>query len=64
MHKNSKQILPEKYQAELVSGSEDTHYSINEGKLLFVAIGALKEERAKTKEFEERLVKLEKMLGV
>lgn len=58
------EILPEKYRATLVSGSEDTHYSINEGKLLFIAIGALKEERAKTKELEERLAKLEKMLGV
>ena len=58
------EILPEKYKAELVSGSEDTSYSINEGKLLFIAIGALKEERAKTKELEERLAKLEKMLGV
>lgn len=59
-----KEILPEKYRATLVSGSEDTSYSINEGKLLYVAIGALKEERAKTKELEERLAKLEKMLGV
>lgn len=58
------EILPEKYRAELINGSEDTHYSINEGKLLFIAIGALKEERAKTKELEERLAKLEKMLGV
>lgn len=58
------EILPEKYRATLVSGSEDTSYSINEGKLLYVAIGALKEERAKTKELEERLAKLEKMLGV
>lgn len=58
------EILPEKYRATLVSGSEDTSYSISEGKLLFVAIGALKEERAKTKELEERLAKLEKMLGV
>ena len=59
-----KEILPEKYRATLVSGSEDTSYSINEGKLLYVAIGALKEERAKIKELEERLAKLEKMLGV
>ena len=59
-----KEILPEKYRAELVSGSEDTHYSINEGKLLFIAIGALKEERAKTKELEERLAKIEAKLGV
>lgn len=58
------EILPEKYRAELVGGSEDTQYTINEGKLLFIAIGALKEERAKTKELEERLAKLEKMLGV
>ena len=59
-----KEILPEKYRAELVNGSEDTHYSINEGKLLFIAIGALKEERAKTKELEERLARLEAKLGV
>lgn len=58
------EILPEKYRAELVGGSEETQYTINEGKLLFVAIGALKEERAKTKELEERLAKLEKMLEV
>lgn len=58
------EILPEKYRATLVSGSEDSSYSINEGKLLYVAIGALKEERAKTKELEERLAKLEKLLGV
>ena len=58
------EILPEKYRATLVSGSEDTSYSINEGKLLYVAIGALKEERAKTKELEERLARLEAKLGV
>ena len=58
------EILPEKYRAELVGGSEETKYTINEGKLLFITIGALKEERAKTKELEERLAKLEKMLGV
>ena len=58
------EILPEKYRATLVSGSEDSSYSINEGKLLFVAIGALKEERAKTKELEERLARLEAKLGV
>lgn len=58
------EILPEKYRAELVGGSEDTSYSINEGKLLFIAIGALKEERAKTKELEERLARIEAKLGV
>ncbi len=58
------ELLPEKYRATLVSGSEDTSYSINEGKLLYVAIGALKEERAKTKELEERLARLEAKLGV
>lgn len=57
-----KVILPEKYQAELVSGSEDTQYSINEGKLLYLAIGALKEERQKTKELEERISRLEKLM--
>lgn len=57
-----KAILPEKYQAELVGGSEDTQYTINEGKLLFVAIGALKEEREKTKELEERLARLEELI--
>ena len=47
-----------------MAAAKDTSYSINGGKLLYVAIGALKEERAKTKELEERLAKLEKMLGV
>lgn len=58
------EILPEKYRATLVCGSEDTSYSINEGKLLYVAIGALKDEQKKTKELEERLSKIEKLLGV
>ena len=57
-----KAILPEKYQAELVDGSEDTSYSINEGKLLYVAIGALKDEMKKTRELEERLARIEKLL--
>lgn len=57
-----KEILPEKYQAELVSGSEEEYYSINEGKLLYIAIGALKDEMQKTKDLEERLKKIEKLL--
>lgn len=56
------EILPEKYRATLVSGSEDTSYSINEGKLLFVAIGALKDEMKKTKDLEARLERIEKLL--
>lgn len=56
------EILPEKYRATLVSGSEDTSYSINEGKLLYVAIGALKDEMKKTKELEARLERIEKLL--
>lgn len=57
-----KEILPEKYQAELVSGSEEEYYSINEGKLLYIAIGALKDEMQKTKDLEERLERVEKLL--
>lgn len=56
------EILPEKYRAELVSGSEEEYYSINEGKLLYIVIGALKDEMQKTKSLEDRLAKLEKLL--
>ena len=57
-------ILPEKYRATLVNGSEDTSYSINEGKLLYVAIGALKDAQRKINELEERVHTLEEEMGV
>lgn len=58
-----KAILPDKYRANLISGSEDTYYSINEGKLLYVAIQALKDEKEKVKSLEDRINKLEELLN-
>lgn len=52
-------ILPDKYKDSFVLGNENDYYSINEGKLLYIAIGALKDEMQKTKELEERIKKLE-----
>lgn len=51
-------ILPEKYKESFISGheTEDDHLSVNETKLLYVALLALKDQ-------EKRIAELEKKLG-
>ena len=51
-------ILPEKYKESFISGheTEEDHLSVNETKLLYVALLALKDQ-------EKRIAELEKKLG-
>lgn len=58
--------LPEKYvKSYIAEGDDEERYlSINEGKMTYMLLGALKEERKKRIELEERLARLEKIYGL
>lgn len=58
-----KEVLPEKYQKELISGDEDSYYSINESKLVYVVMKALQDEMYKNEVLEDRVEELEKEIG-
>lgn len=58
-----KEALPEKYRDGIVIGDEDTTYSVCESKLIFILWNALKKEREKTKNLEERIEKLESKMN-
>lgn len=50
----------------MVSGQEtETDYlAVNDGKMVYIALGALKQQLEINKRLEERIAKLEKLLGV
>jgi hypothetical protein len=61
-----KEVAPEDLKEHLVSGveTEEDYLSVNDGKMVYIALGALKEQLEINKRLEERIAKLEKLLGV
>lgn len=61
-----KEVAPEDLKEHLVSGveTEEDYLSVNDGKMVYIALGALKEQLEINRRLEERIAKLEKLLGV
>lgn len=57
------QILPNEYLKSMIYINDDGFYSINETKLIYWLIGALKEEVKRNDNLEDRVKKLEEKVG-
>lgn len=57
------QILPNEYLKSMIYINDDGFYSINETKLIYWLIGALKEEIKRNDSLEDRVKKLEEKVG-
>lgn len=57
------QILPNEYLKSMIYINDDGFYSINETKLIYWLIGALKEEIKRNDNLEDRVKKLEEKVG-
>lgn len=56
-------IIPSKYMDSMIYVDDDGFYSINESKLIYWLIGALKEEIKRNDNLEDRIKKLEEKVG-
>ena len=56
-----REVIPEQYKDEFISGKEtdDEYLSVNDSKLVYLVIGALKEQQQEIKELKDRLAKYE-----
>ena len=61
-----KKVAPEDLKEHLVSGieTEEDYLAVNDSKMVYIALGALKQQLEINKRLEERIAKLEKLLGV
>ena len=56
-------IIPSKYMDSMIHVDDNGFYSINESKLIYWLIGALKEEIKRNDNLEDRIKKLEEKVG-